>query len=850
MTVLAVSTGKSIDDMLSRASIHLTGPRGSEKVAIYNEGFAQAVGKAHPKLMGQGFADAFPEICKDIMPVFEAAARMKKAAPVLELPLMVNRNYFLEETFFSGNFNALRGDDGRVAGFYNSLSEVTRQRISDRRRIMLNSLSILPKGCTSETVGTHFINCLRTNTLDIPFALLWSVDNDQSSSIKDCGRLRLTGSIGLPEDHKLNVPTGSINSSEGIYPLLKETTADPITTVVESQFDGIQWEGFGEPSKHICSIPLSNAGRTYGYLMVGANPRRPIDEDHKQFMRDLATQMSSTMAFLVTTEESNRRQFSLENKLAASEHHIRYMANHLDIGLEHLDLSGRVLWANEHYFSLTGQKPSTDFGNSFPPFSYYVVEEDKPKLEQAWQAVLEGVTIHTTEVRLSRLWTPPSGAAINAAVLISVIPYKEDGEIKSIMTCMTEVSRLKWAESWQARAAQEAQEAKRQQSEFTDAISHEIRNPLSAMLQLANSISGSLEEAQKSDASAEDYLHVIQENVEAAKVIIFCAEHQKKIVDDVLVLSKMDFMLLSLSPSPVQPMDLVNNAVKMLHANIAAADIDIGVEADESISRLGLGWALCDPLRVTQILVNILSNAIKFTRLESHRNVTVRYGASVVEPRDSFKEGIVWAASKREVHDVTIDEEWGHGDQIYLTFCVTDTGPGMTEEERGRLFNRFQQASPKTSIKYGGTGLGLFISHTLAEKQSGSMGVASEPGRGSTFAFFIKGRRLPDPPTPSTESNLQNTQELVLRQLESTEALEDMAIRHEPLGTQNSTAASSPKIPHERISNSDMAYHILLVEVILLILSNFCSTNISVRIISSISESCRNSSPKLVALST
>ncbi|KAG9712061.1 putative histidine kinase-like protein M3YPp, partial [Aureobasidium melanogenum] len=180
---------------------------------------------------------------------------------------------------------------------------------------------------------------------------------------------------------------------------------------------------------------------------------------------------------------------------------------------------------------------------------------------------------------MKRLWNPPSGPPVPATVLISAVPYLEDGEIKSIMACMTEVSRLKWAEAWQARAAQEAQEAKRQQSEFTDAISHEVRNPLTAMLQLANSISGSLEDYKGKNTGAEEYLHIIQENIEAAKTIIFCASHQKKVLDDVLILSKMDFMLLTLSPSPSQPLDLINNAVKMLQANILAADIEMNIEA-------------------------------------------------------------------------------------------------------------------------------------------------------------------------------------------------------------------------------------------------------------------------------
>ncbi|KAH0150125.1 putative histidine kinase-like protein M3YPp, partial [Aureobasidium melanogenum] len=131
------------------------------------------------------------------------------------------------------------------------------------------------------------------------------------------------------------------------------------------------------------------------------------------------------------------------------------------------------------------------------------------------------------------------------------------------------------------------------------------------------------------------------------------------------------------------------------------------------------------------------------------------------------------------------------------------------------LFNRFQQASPKTSIKYGGTGLGLYISHTLTEKQNGSVGVSSQPGKGSTFAFYVKSRQLANPPTPSSEPTLQLTQELVLRQLDNTQALkviEDTAVLKDPEAVDQQKVVPSPKIPQEQTALPEVAYHVLLVE--------------------------------------
>jgi hypothetical protein len=95
--------------------------------------------------------------------------------------------------------------------------------------------------------------------------------------------------------------------------------------------------------------------------------------------------------------------------------------------------------------------------------------------------------------------------------------------------------------------------------------------------------------------------------------------------------------------------------------------------------------------------------------------------------------------------DQTLGPDWGDGEEIYLEFAVQDTGRGLSPEELKVLFQRFQQASPRTHVQYGGSGLGLFISRELTELQGGEIGVSSESGKGSTFAFYVKCRRSDEP---------------------------------------------------------------------------------------------------------
>jgi CheY-like chemotaxis protein len=133
--------------------------------------------------------------------------------------------------------------------------------------------------------------------------------------------------------------------------------------------------------------------------------------------------------------------------------------------------------------------------------------------------------------------------------------------------------------------------------------------------------------------------------------------------------------------------------------------------------------------------------------MDAHiRKITIQVGASTVVPTHSsrgvrFLHGI----GEESYDDPTGRSEWGEGEVIYLSFQVTDTGQGMTLEEMQLLFQRFKQASPRTHTQYGGSGLGLFIARLLSRLQGGEIGVISKAGRGTTFAFYVKVRRVPTP---------------------------------------------------------------------------------------------------------
>lgn len=774
----------------------LTQPRGPSRILIYNEAYSLVLGEKHPIAMGMGFMDLFPEIGNIIMPCFEKAESTKTTVSLEEVTLTILRNNFIEETIFKGAFVPLMLFDGSIGGCNNAPIEVTRQRLSDRRSRMLNRISVCSDDLTSTTVYRHIAECFSTNNLDVPFAMLFKVDSEAADGNH---RLMLVEDLGLPPADSPERQDWQLHDERGLMPYLRAAQETPITTYIDSSFTGLDlskvvWGGHQSQSQCLTTIPLLSAGRLHGFLVLGNNPRRPIDDQHDDFISDVQRYATAAITAVVGAEERKAKNDQLQVRLIESERRIRYMAQHSDIGMVQLALDGTLIWANEHYCSTINQEDDNKPRRTFISADQ-LLAEDCDKAAHAWLQVLQGRKAEVTELRLQRKYTPPVGDSIPSTILLSAFPYSEKGRIVSIMACMTDVSRLKWAESLQAQMARDASEAKRQQSEFTDAVSHEVRNPLSAILLLADSISGSFNGL---DNTLEGCQKRLAENVDAAKIILNCAQHQKQIVDDVLTLSKMDFTMVSLSPSPVAPDDIVQGALRLVEADATASSVSLETISESSLTDLTATQVMCDPLRVTQVLVNLLSNAVKFTKRKARRVITITYGATLSSPTEAFPQHITWAPRRRSYEDATLAANAGKGEPLYLTFRVEDTGPGMTEEQMTRIFERFEQATPRTTIKYGGSGLGLFISHSLIEKQSGRIGVSSTPGSGSTFAFYIKTRRVQES-SDSPMNGYSSTK--IQRQLVA-----------QDIETNKNSQVSSPPAKRKANTLRSSDYHILLVE--------------------------------------
>lgn len=275
-----------------------------------------------------------------------------------------------------------------------------------------------------------------------------------------------------------------------------------------------------------------------------------------------------------------------------------------------------------------------------------------------------------------------------------------------------------------------------------------------------------------------------------------------------LAQSKLDSNLLVISPDRVSVPALIDKCFKMYEGEIQRAEIDAALEIEDGYRDLAVQDVMIDGSRVLQVVINLLTNAVKFTQYSDQRKITVFLNATSTRPATS-SHGAPYIEQRANRVDPTSGSEWGTGEELFLQICVTDSGKGIGEEELKLLFHRFSQASPKTYKQYGGSGLGLFISRELAELCGGGIGVYSNGAQqGSTFAFYVKARRV-DADKRSSSGSLLNgaskaTHPAPLQPLRSSSAVSANGRATSPAAAQ--TLPPSTKSPHAP------GLHVLVVE--------------------------------------
>lgn len=411
------------------------------------------------------------------------------------------------------------------------------------------------------------------------------------------------------------------------------------------------------------------------------------------------------------------------------------LADMLPTGIVILNHRDEPVFSNQRFRELTTCHSAKSFGC----WSKSIHPEDYSLVSDAYFEALRSRNALRIEYRTrghTSLWRALVLAPLDDADTQRLGLGSNGGFICTI----TDITLEKTAELSQREIADEAKERKQQQERFIDMISHEVRNPLSAILHCAEDI---LQTVKDHDGSRVQLADIVQ----AAETISLCVAHQKKIVDDVLVFSKLDASMVTLSPKVVQPRRHLGNSLTIFRPELRRQKIHFEYILDHSYAESGIEWVTADIDRISQVLINLVSNAIKFTaKSDGTREIRVSMGASSIRP-PSYPPNVVFFDTGEAAlrMDATTTPEWGDGEVLYIMAAVKDTGIGISEQAQKRLFERFNQATPRTQSVYGGSGLGLNVSRKLCHLHGGEIGVSSKEGEGSTFGFFFKIRRATAP---------------------------------------------------------------------------------------------------------
>jgi PAS domain S-box-containing protein len=282
-------------------------------------------------------------------------------------------------------------------------------------------------------------------------------------------------------------------------------------------------------------------------------------------------------------------------------------------------------------------------------------------------------------------------------VLINSVLRKDDaGQPLLTRTTIFNATDRKEYERELLRERQRAEQAAKSRSDLISMISHEIRTPLNAIMGVAHLL-GSTELS----TPQQKYVRILRSS----------SESLLHLINDILDFSKIEAGKMALEERAMDLREVIREIVENLRVKAEEKALDLGFLADESLPGVVLG----DPVKIGQVLTNLVGNAIKFT------------------PRGSVR-----------VELRTLERT---GDAVAIDFRVADTGIGIAPERLPHIFDEFTQANYDIGLKYGGTGLGLAISKKLVEMHGSRIEVESEPDRGTTFSFIL---RLRTPETVET----------------------------------------------------------------------------------------------------
>jgi signal transduction histidine kinase len=630
---------------------------GSDFVQVYNVGMAAIMADKHPWGLGRATPEVWPEVWPITGPVLASVLENGEAVFLEDQPFVINRRGYEEEAFFTFSYSPVWDDDGSIGGVLTSISETTQRRNAEAE---LRHTKALLEGIAQGTddliaaLDPDFRFTFFNEAYSREFRRLWGQEPALGMSLLEVlapwpGELRKARSLFARairgESFRVTAPFGPSDAEQQYYDL---------------RFS-----------------PVPGAG---GELLGGAHILRNVTE----FVR---TQEA--------LREGERTARALAHELARERSTLAAVIENLPIGLGIIDVDGRVISMNPAAFASHGEPDRA--GLPWQPEEYLarfrLLAPDGATLPvEDWPVARaqRGEFVRGMEVRLVN-----TERGTERTVSYDSVPVRdEDGAVALMVFVIQDVTAVRSVAAERERLLAEADSAREAaersstvKTQFLSVISHELRTPLTAVLGYTDLLDADV--AGPINARQKEYLSRIRAST----------AHLVTIIDEILTFSRSESGREEVRLGKEDVASIARSVLGMLAGE--ARTRGLGISLDGAAEPM---IAITDGGKVSQIMVNLVGNALKYTP-EGHVRV-----------------------------ELESSEEW-------VDFHVHDTGPGIPADRQDDIFEAFVQLDQSNTRTAGGTGLGLAICRKLSRMLGGDVTVRSEPGAGSSFTFRIPRRR-------------------------------------------------------------------------------------------------------------
>ena len=458
--------------------------------------------------------------------------------------------------------------------------------------------------------------------------------------------------------------------------------------------------------RKVLILPVIENNCVMGVLELGS--LLALDQRKLDFLESLMDQMGNKMQILagnVATRELLEKTQAQAQALAASEHLLlsrreelessqrsltqteertRLILGSVNEGIWGLNAEGKTTFVNTAAARMLGYAEQELSTASMHAMVHHSHADGSPYPLHECKMYLTGQDGIQRKVDDEVMWRKDG---TSFAVEYDTTPIFKEGSLVGTVIVFRDITERKANDNAMREAKELAEDATKAKSDFLANMSHEIRTPMNAIIGMSHlALQTELKPKQR------NYIEKVHS---AAKNLL-------GIINDILDFSKIEAGKMQYELGAFRLEDVLEQVSDLSMIKAQEKDLELLLKVDAAVPTALIG----DPLRLGQVITNLVNNAIKFTE---KGEITVGVQKVADEP-----------------------------DGVRLRFNITDTGIGLTEDQRKKLFSAFAQADASTTRKYGGTGLGLTISKSLVELMGGSIGVESQPGVGSTFFFTGK----------------------------------------------------------------------------------------------------------------